>query len=300
MTGQADDQRETLISLSNVSFTYGGDGQYALKDVSLDIKKGEYLAVLGPCGAGKTTLCLTLNGIIPNMLMGELTGKVLVKGRDTSEYPVREMAKTVGMVFDNPEYQLSQLTVREEVALGLENLGVPVAEMKRRIAEVLEIVGLVGLEERSPMALSGGQQQRLAIAAAMAMYPEVLVLDEPTTNLDPIGKEEVFAVLHRLNRERGMTIVIADHEVEAVAEYANKVVVLNDGRIVASGPPADVFGRVDLLADIGLRAPQVCQLAYELEKRGVRWGEPYPLTCDDAEEQIKRKVAQRLCGTGVR
>lgn len=300
MSDRAGEQAETLISLSNVSFTYGADGQYALKDIDLDIRKGEYLAIVGPCGAGKTTLCLTLNGIIPNMLMGELTGRVVVKGLDTSEYPVREMAKTVGMVFDNPEYQLSQLTVREEVALGLENLGIPVAEMKRRIAEVLEIVGLAGLEERSPMALSGGQQQRLAIAAAMAMYPEVLVLDEPTTNLDPIGKEEVFAVLQRLNRERGMTIVIADHEVEAIAEYASEVLVLNNGMIVASGAPADVFSRVDLLDDIGLRAPQVCQVAYQLERRGVRWEKPYPLTCDEAAEQIKRKVAQRLCGTGMR
>ncbi|MEW6229352.1 MAG: ATP-binding cassette domain-containing protein [Bacillota bacterium] len=300
MNNDTNDEKETLLSLADVSFMYGPDGRYALSNITLDIKRGEYLAILGPCGAGKTTLCLTLNGIIPNMLMGELTGKVVVRGRDTSQYPVREMARTVGMVFDNPEYQLSQLTVMEEVALGLENLGVPVHEMKKRIYEVLRIVGLDGLEERSPMTLSGGQQQRLAIAAAMAMYPEVLVLDEPTTNLDPIGKEEVFAVLHRLNHERGMTIVIADHEVEAIAEYASRVLVLNEGRIIAVGSPAEVFGQVDLLASIGLRVPQVCQLVHQMEARGVKWGQPYPLTCDQAEDQIRRKVAQHSGGTRAR
>lgn len=290
MTNDTTIEKDSIIRLMDVSFSYSANGPKALSGVSLDLKKGEYLAIMGPCGAGKTTLCLTLNGIIPNMVMGELSGTVMVNGRDTVDYPVREMARTVGMVFDNPEYQLSQLTVVEEVALGLENLGIPVDEMRRRIAEVLKVVGLEGLEDRSPMHLSGGQQQRLAIAAAMAMYPEVLVLDEPTTNLDPIGKEEVFAVLHRLNRERGMTIVIAEHEVEAIATYATRVIVLNEGQVVACGEPADVFSQVELLDRIGLRAPQVCQVAYRVEAGGRKWGDKYPLTVDQAVDQIRRKA----------
>ncbi len=197
-----------IIQLENLSYEYALAERLALDDINLSIHQGEYLAIVGESGAGKTSFCLSLNGIIPHMMMGSMGGKVTVQGMDTAETQVRELARVVGMVFDNPEFQLSQTTVIEEVALGLENTGVERDEMIRRIDEVLAIVGLTGFEQRSPLALSGGQQQRLAIAAALAMYPKVLVLDEPTSNLDPIGKEEVFSVAGRLNRERGMTIVI--------------------------------------------------------------------------------------------
>src|SRR5262249_43560669 len=159
-------------------------------------------------------------------------------------------------------FQLSQVTVREEIALGLENTGVPRDEMLRRIGEVLGIVGLSGYEERSPMNLSGGQQQRLAIAAALAMYPQGLVLDDTTSNLDPIGKEEVFAVAARLNRERGMTIVIVEHEVEVLAAYADRILVMSQGRVVLSGTPREVLSQVDELAKYHARPPQVTALAY--------------------------------------
>src|SRR5574337_1248635 len=177
---------DTLISIENLSYQYALTDKPALDDISLDIRTGEYVAIMGACGAGKTSLCLSINGIVPHMMIGGMTGKVTVAGQDTAQTQVRELARTVGMVFDNPEFQLSQVTVREEIALGLENTGVPRDEMLRRIEEVLAIVGLTGFEDRSPMELSGGQQQRLAIAAALAMYPRILVLDEPTSNLDPI------------------------------------------------------------------------------------------------------------------
>jgi energy-coupling factor transporter ATP-binding protein EcfA2 len=169
----------------------------------------------------------------------------------------------VGIVFDNPEFQLSQPTVADEVAFGLENLGVEPAEMPARIAEALALVGLQGLEERSPFALSGGQQQRLALASVLVMRPTVLFLDEPTSNLDPVGKADVLAIAGRLHAD-GITIIVADHEVEGLAERADRLVVLESGRVVLDGPPASVLSRVDDLAMRGLRVPQVTAFAHAL------------------------------------
>lgn len=279
-----------IVSIQGLSYQYALTEMPALQAVSLDIAEGEYVAVMGPCGAGKTTLCLSLNGIVPHMMAGAMEGQVLVAGQDTAKTSVRELARTVGMVFDNPEFQLSQVTAREEIALGLENTGVPRSEMIRRIDEVLGLVGLTGFADRSPLAMSGGQQQRLAIAAALAMYPRVLVLDEPTSNLDPIGKEEVFAVCARLNRERGMTIVIVEHEVEVMAAYASRVLVMSEGRLALNGAPGDVLRQVETLAALGARAPQVTELAFELERRGRRLPD-YPVTLEQALTLIPSEAA---------
>ena len=279
---------DAYIHVDNFTFQYIDTTVPALKDVNLEIEKGEYVAILGPCGAGKTTLCLTINGIVPQMFMGEMAGRVVVEGMDTSEHEVRDVARVVGMVFDNPEYQLSQMMVQEEIALGMESRGIPRDEMFRRIAEVLDIVGLSGFEERSPLALSGGQQQRLAIAAALAVYPDILVLDEPTSNLDPIGKQEVFEVCARLNRERGTTIIIAEHEVEVMALFADKAIVLDQGQVVLAGTPREVFCEVDTMREIGLRVPQVTELAHSLVSMSVAWPGQYPITLDEAIEAIEQ------------
>ena len=271
-----------IIQIENLTYQYAHTDKPALVDINLSIKKGEYLAIIGPCGAGKTSLALSLNGIVPHMTVGEMRGKVLVDGIDTTQTQVRDLAHIVGMVFDNPEYQLSQSTVLSEMAIGLENIGIPRDEMLKRIAEALEIVGLSGLEERSPLALSGGQQQRLAIAAALSMYPKVLVLDEPTSNLDPMGKEEVFAVTARLNQEKQMTVVIVEHEVEVIASYADRVIVLDKGQIVNSGNVNDIFSDIDSLDGIGVRSPQVTAIASGLEKKGYHF-ENLPVTLDGAE-----------------
>ena len=258
-----------IIQIENLTYQYAHTDKPALVDINLSINKGEYLAIIGPCGAGKTSLALSLNGIVPHMTVGEMRGKVLVDGIDTTQTQVRDLAHIVGMVFDNPEYQLSQSTVLSEMAIGLENIGIPRDEMLKRIVVALEIVGLSGLEERSPLALSGGQQQRLAIAAALSMYPKVLVLDEPTSNLDPMGKEEVFAVTARLNQEKQMTVVIVEHEVEVIASYADRVIVLDKGQIVNSGNVNDIFSDIDSLDGIGVRSPQVTAIASGLEKKAI-------------------------------
>ena len=271
-----------IIQIENLTYQYAHTDKPALVDINLSIKKGEYLAIIGPCGAGKTSLALSLNGIVPHMTVGEMRGKVLVDGFDTTQTQVRDLAHIVGMVFDNPEYQLSQSSVLAEMAIGLENIGVPRKEMIKRIAEALEIVGLSGLEERSPLALSGGQQQRLAIAAALSMYPKVLVLDEPTSNLDPMGKEEVFSVAARLNRENQMTVVIVEHEVEVIADYADRVIVLDQGQIVNSGNVKEIFSDIDSLDRVGIRPPQVTAIASGLEKRGYNF-KNLPVTLDEAD-----------------
>ena len=270
---------EIAVKIENLSFTYSGGEKPALNKINLEIKRGEYLGIMGLNGAGKTTLGLSINGIVPQSTMGLYDGKVTVEGLDTATTPVREMARTVGIVFDNPEFQMSQVSAAEEVALGLENLGVPNEEMPPRVGAALGTVGLAGFEERSPMGLSGGQQQRLAIASVLAMQPKILFMDEPTSNLDPIGKEEVFELARKLNREEGMTVIVAEHEAEVLAAYADRIVVLHQGEIVMIGTPSEVFSRGAELAKIGLRVPQATELAISLSAAGAK---DLPVTTDQA------------------
>lgn len=277
---------EPIISISELTFSYPNTDRPALDSIELKIGRGEYVALIGLNGAGKTTLGLCLNGIIPHMLMGDFVGAVSVAGHDAPNTPVREMARSVGIVFDNPEFQMSQITAAEEVALGLENLGVPTDEMPARIDAALSLVGLQGFEDRSPMGLSGGQQQRLAIAAVLAMQPEILFMDEPTSNLDPLGKEEIFEIAARLNREQGMTVIVAEHEVEVLAEYADRVIVLDKGKIALQGTPAEVFSQVGKLRELGLRPPQVTAFAHRLDPKSTS----LPVTTDEAEKWLEARA----------
>ena len=270
---------EIAVKIENLSFTYSGGEKPALNKINLEIKRGEYLGIMGLNGAGKTTLGLSINGIVPQSTMGFYEGNVTVEGLDTATTPVREMARTVGIVFDNPEFQMSQVSAAEEVALGLENLGVPNEEMPPRVGAALGTVGLAGFEERSPMGLSGGQQQRLAVASVLAMQPKILFMDEPTSNLDPIGKEEVFELARKLNREEGMTVIVAEHEAEVLAAYADRIVVLHQGEIVMVGTPSEVFSRGAELAKLGLRVPQATELAISLSAAGAK---DLPVTTDQA------------------
>lgn len=277
-------EKKPVIEFKDLTFHYQLQEKPALKNINLTIYEGEYVAILGLNGAGKTTLQLCINGVIPNMIYGDFEGDVLVNGMNTQEYPTRELAKVVGMVFDNPEFQLTQTSVAEEVALGLENLGIPTEEMQPIIDEALETVGMDGLQERSPFALSGGQQQRLAIASALAMKPEIFVMDEPTSNIDPIGKEEVIAVAAKLNKEKHMTVILAEHEVEVIAQFADHVIVIHEGEIVLDGTPHEVFSQVETLEKIGLRTPQVTEFAYKLDHQYGMKIDEYPVRIDEAEK----------------
>lgn len=283
---------DPIITFDNVTYTYPGTETPALDSISFSVLPGEYVAVLGLNGAGKTTLGLCVNGVVPTMLGGELEGTVTVAGLEVGECAVREMAKIVGMVFDNPEFQMSQLSAAEEIAVGLENAGVPYEDMIRIIPETLALVGLAGFEERSPLGLSGGQQQRLAIAAVLAMSPQILIMDEPTSNLDPIGKQEVFDMAARLNKEKGMTVIVIEHEVEVMARYADRVIVLNEGKVVLNGTPQDIFSRVDELAALNLRVPESAALSTLLASKGLWKGET-PTRTESAVDAVNTLLEAR-------
>jgi len=269
---------DACIAIHGLTFTYAGETRPALRDVTLEVRRGELLGIAGANGSGKTTLALTINGVVPRMLGGQRDGLVRVEGRDPAATAVGEMAALVGMVFDAPELQLSQATVADEVALGLESLGVAWAEMDERVRSALAAVGLAGLEDRAPASLSGGEQQRLAIACVVAQRPAILVLDEPLANLDATGRAAVLDIVRRLHREEQVTVVLIEHDAEVLAEHADRVVVLDDGTVARDGPPAAVLGDVRALRRLGVAAPPIAELVAELDP-----GEPAPpVTLDGA------------------
>jgi energy-coupling factor transporter ATP-binding protein EcfA2 len=241
----------SVLEVDGVRFAYRGHSALALDGIDLTVSSGELVVILGPSGAGKSTLCLCLNGLIPHVVRGELEGTVRVFGEDTTEHKVSELAGQVGLVFQDFEAQLFSTSVELEVAFGPENLAVPGEEIRTRVDEALRTVGLAGLERREPATLSGGQKQRLAIASVLALKPKVLVMDEPTTDLDPAGKESVFEVARRL-RGQGATLVIVEHDTEEAAK-ADRVLVLVAGRIIAEGPPEDVLHRSEWLEERGVQ-----------------------------------------------
>ncbi|NMB02022.1 MAG: energy-coupling factor transporter ATPase [Firmicutes bacterium] len=260
--------KEPLIRFSDVNFTYaktqGGEGWPALTDVNLEIFKDEFVAVLGHNGSGKSTLAKHVNA-----LLTPTSGQVLVAGLDTKDPDnVWEIRQKVGMVFQNPDNQIVATTVEEDVAFGPENLGIPTAEIQRRVTESLDAVGMLSYRLHPPHQLSGGQKQRVAIAGMISMRPDCIVLDEPTAMLDPEGRREVMSTIHRLNKEEGITVLHITHHMDEVIG-ADRVIVMDRGRIVLTGTPREVFSQVDLLRELHLDVPQVTDLAQRLRKRGI-------------------------------
>ncbi|RLF87408.1 ABC transporter ATP-binding protein [Thermococci archaeon] len=258
-----------MIRVEDLSFKYTGAKEYSLKDISFRVKKGEFLGILGASGSGKSTLCLTFNGIIPHSIKGDFEGNVFVKGYNTKEASVAELSKIVGLVLQNPDSQLFNMTVEEEVAFALENLGLNVEEIRRRVYWALKITGLEGLEKEFPPNLSGGQKQRLVIASVLALKPEVLVLDEPTSQLDPMGREQVLSLITLLNKEQGITIVLVEHNTEYLFDFADRIIVLDKGELVMEGKPREIFEEADYLRKLGIRIPVSVKIGAELKRRGL-------------------------------
>lgn len=250
---------DAVVIINQVSYQYPRASTLALHDVTLTIHRGEFMGLIGPTGASKTTLCLTLNGIVPQFFGGRFFGSVNVAGLDTLERPISALAQHVGMVFEDPETQLTATSVENEIAFALENLKVPREEIRARIPRALTAVRLEGTEKKHPHELSGGQKQRLAIAAALALQPDLLVLDEPTSQLDPVGAQEVFATVRELNKTLGITILMASHAAEEMAEYADRIALLAEGALIKIGTPDEIYGDVPLLRVNGLRPPQVAE-----------------------------------------
>ncbi|MGK7944623.1 MAG: ABC transporter ATP-binding protein [Microcystaceae cyanobacterium] len=246
-----------LVILDKVSYCYPKSPEFALKDLDLTIYKGEFLGIIGETGAGKTTLSLILNGIVPQFYGGRFFGVATIGGMDTLDTPVNQLSRRVGMVFEDPEVQLTATSVENEIAFALENLCIPRDEIIARIPPVLEAVRLKGYEKKAPDELSGGQKQRLAIAAALALQPDLLILDEPTSQLDPIGTQEVFNTVQKLNRELGVTIVMISHAAEEMATYADRIALLSRGELIKVGTPQEVYGDLDCLSKHSLRPPEI-------------------------------------------
>lgn len=261
------------IEFRNVSFTYEGAKEPAIENINLKIRPGEVVLLTGPSGAGKTTLCSCLNGLIPHFHNGTLRGQVLVKGLDTKATRVGVLSSLVGLVFQDPESQLVCPTVVDEVAFGPENLGVPPDEIRRRVEQSLEIARLQGFENRAPHSLSGGEQQSCAIAAIFAMQPEIYVMDEPTSNLDPLGTQQVLSTIIRVAKERGKTLLIAEHKLEEILPLVDRVVVMDKGRIIRDDTVEGILSSGDI--PYVFTRPPLVRLAEKLEL-DIR-----PLTVED-------------------
>jgi energy-coupling factor transporter ATP-binding protein EcfA2 len=281
----------TVVAVRNLSVHYPGAAAPALAGVTLDVRAGELVGLLGMNGAGKSTLCRSLNGIVPQLVAAEVGGSVAVAGVDVRATPVRRLASVVAVVLDEPGAQLSQGTVGEEVALGLESMAVPYPEMVQRVGEVLRRVGLSGLHDRPPSSLSGGEQQRLLLASAIAMRPRVLVLDEPTSGLDPWARTAVFDVLAGLAAADGTAIIVVEHDVELLAAWAGRLLVLHEGRLVADGTPAAVLGDIPAMDAAGVRVPDVTAVAAAFPASApTQRSEPLPVTLEAGVRWLASRV----------
>jgi len=281
----------TMIETKDLAYTYpaseeGGKPTAALRGVDLKIEPGSFVVILGHNGSGKSTLAKTFNAVLL-----PVCGKVYVEGMDTlDEGLLLAIRQRVGMVFQNPDNQIVANVVEEDVAFAPENLGVPTEEIRRRVDDALAAVGMSDFVRHAPHLLSGGQKQRVAIAGVIAMEPRCIVLDEATAMLDPVGREEVLSTVHRLNREKGITVVLITHHMNE-AEDADRVIVMDDGKIVMDGAPRQVFTHVEELRDIGLTVPDTVALLYGLRQRGV----DVPLDAlrvDECADAVARAIAK--------
>lgn len=262
-----------IIEVKGLSYSYPESAIPTLINVDFKVEQCEFVLMSGPSGCGKTTFCRCLNGLIPNSYGGAFEGNVTVDGLSTTDYPVSEISQRVGLVFQNPENELFCTSVEREVAFGLENLALPRDEIRSRVKEALSLVGILPLKEKSPEELSGGEQQKVAIAALLAMKPKVLVLDEPTANLDPMSANSILNILVKLHRESGVTIVLVEHRLEMSAPYADRCVIFEEGRIVLNGTPEEVLYS-DKANNLGIGIPQVVQVAKSLSAKGGFEGRP--------------------------
>lgn len=278
--------RDAMIKCSNVSFKYinntegKNEEKYALKNVNLEVKKGEFLVILGHNGSGKSTIAKHINALITPS-----EGTVIVDGLDTSNQEVLwDIRAKAGMVFQNPDNQLVATIVEEDVAFGPENLGIDPAEIRKRVDDSLEKVGMSEYKRHAPHLLSGGQKQRVAIAGILAIEPECIIFDEPTAMLDPSGRKEVLNNIKYLNKEHGMTIILITHYMDEAAQ-ADRIIVMDDGSIKMEGTPREIFPQVERMKTIGLDVPQVTELAYELKKAGININEKI-LNVDEMVEEL--------------
>jgi energy-coupling factor transporter ATPase len=281
-----------VIETESLSYTYPGAPKPSIRNVSMRVRKGEFVLITGPSGCGKTTLCRCLNGLIPHFYQGELKGKITVAGLNVVDQQIYELAKHVGFVFQNPENQLFALSVEKDVAFGLENLGVPREEMRQKVDWAMNQCGIYDLRERAPHELSGGQQQRVAIASVLAMQPEIIVLDEPTSFLDPLSAKRIFEVVYELNRKLGITVILVEHRLDLTAKYADHIIVMDEGTICQDGDPRIIL-RSEEARLIGIGVPKATRLYQILKKDGARLDAKVPLASEEMADMIREAMQKK-------
>lgn len=277
----------SIIEVEDLKYRYPETEKLALDNISFSAKKGEFIGIVGRNKSGKSTLCYALAGLVPHFFSGAYGGKVTVNGLEVMEHKVEEITVDVGLVFENPFSQMTgaKFSVYEEIAFGLENKGIEQSEMIARIEESLRLLDIEELRDKNPFSLSGGQMQRVAIASVIAMKPEILVLDEPTSQLDPQGSEEVFQVVESLSDE-GITIIMAEHKIEKIAKYSDRVLLLDDAKLIDFDTPEKVFSRTDLI-EHGVLAPAATRIAKQLEMKDDKTG-LYPITIEHLVAEKER------------
>lgn len=279
---------EKIIELKHVTYTYPLNTKPALKDVSLSLEEGKLYGIIGGNGSGKTTLCVTVCGFATKFEKGKLEGEVIIKGKNIDDYKEGEVSRIMGYVLQNPFSQISGVreTVLEEIAYGLENLGVDPEEMEDRVVSIAKKTDIESLLMKNPYELSGGQQQRVALASVLVLDPEILVIDEPTSQLDPEGTESIFKVIKTF-KEEGKTILLVEHKMDLLAEYADEVIVLEDGNNIAVGTTHEVLSD-RALEEHGVQLPQISVIFNELRERGKDYGS-IPVTYDEAVKLLKNE-----------
>lgn len=278
-----------LVEFADFSFKYLGTDSLALRHISIEINEGEYVVITGPSGCGKTTLCRAINGLVPHFHRGYIAGNVYVNDIDTRESSVAQLATTAGLVFQNPTNQLVTLNVEKELAFGPENLGIEPKVIRHRVDELIKLLDLEHLRDKHPHEMSGGEQQRVAMAATLALYPKILVADEPTSNLDPKSAKMILDIISEQNKS-GMTVVLVEHRLDLVSKDATRLILMDNGRIVADGIPKDVLV-MDLCEEIGIGVPKATQIYRRLSSKGINLRD-VPLTGEELAVMVKEGLNQ--------
>lgn len=276
------------IEIKNFSYKYPLEDKNVLENLNLKIETGEFWAIVGKNGSGKTTFCNALRRFVPDFYKGEVTGEIVIDGKNLKDFSPKELVTKVGFVFQNPFTQISGVkdTVFEEIAYGLENLAVEKEKIIKRVNETLKLLEIEHLKDKNPQEMSGGQKQRVALASIIVMDPEILVIDEPTSQLDPKGTQDIFKIIN-IMAKKGKTIILVEHKLELIAEYAEKIVVLDEGKIILSGDKKEILNN-RLLEEKGIGMPQYSKLAYELIKMGKAKFEEIPITKGKTVELLKK------------
>ena len=279
-----------MIDIQALTFRYEGAEKDALSDVTLTVPDGAFLGIIGPAGAGKTTLLHCMSGIIPHAYRGDFYGAVLLDGMDTADTRLTDLSRAAGTVFQDVDSQIVSSVVEDELLYGLENFGVPREEIEERLSFALEKVGIASLRHRTVSSLSGGQRQKVAIASLVALRPKLLLLDEPTGELDPGSSRQIFSLLRTLNREWGMTVVVVEQKIMLLCEFAQQLAVLSEGRVVRDGPVREVLGDIEGLEEIGVNCPRVARFSSLLSAKTGR-KLPVCVNVDEAEAMAREVTA---------